>query len=56
MDLPTITVRRALEDITAHGLATRTRVKTEERKDGRDDEWTRVELVISAAAPRAAPA
>ena len=41
VDLPTITVRRALEDITAHGLATRTRVKTDEGKDGRDDEWTR---------------
>jgi Bifunctional DNA primase/polymerase, N-terminal len=55
VDLPTITVRRALEDITAHGLATRTRVKTEEGKDGRDDVWTRIDLVISAA-PRARPA
>jgi hypothetical protein len=46
LDLPTTTVRRALEDITAHGLATRQRVKTEEGKDGRDDEWTRVELGV----------
>jgi hypothetical protein len=49
LGLPTTTVRRALEDITAHGLATRRRVKTEEGKDGRDDEWTRVELVVAAA-------
>jgi hypothetical protein len=56
VDLPTITVRRALEDITAHGLATRQRAKNDEGKDGRDDEWTRVELVISAAAPKGGPA
>ena len=49
LDLPTTTVRRSLEDITAHGLATRNRVKTEEGKDGRDDEWTRVEITVSAA-------
>ena len=48
LDLPTSTVRRALEDITAHGLATRQRVKTEEGKDGRDDTWTRVELAVVA--------
>ena len=55
IDLPTTTARRALEDIAAHGLATRQRVKTEEGKDGRDDEWTRVELAISAAALRGGP-
>ena len=49
IDLPTSTTRRALEDITAHGLATRQRVKNEEGKDGRDDIWTRVELDVSAA-------
>ena len=47
--LPTSTVRRALEDITAHHLASRQRDKTEEGKDGRDDIWTRVELDVSAA-------
>jgi Bifunctional DNA primase/polymerase, N-terminal len=53
-DLPTTTVRRALEDITAHGLATRNRVKNDDGKDGRDDEWTQVELAIFAA-PKTAP-
>jgi hypothetical protein len=56
LDLPTTTVRRALEDITAHGLATRQRVKTEEGKDGRDDIWTRVEPVIKAAVLKGGPA
>jgi predicted transcriptional regulator len=56
LDLPTTTVRRALEDIAAHGLATRQRSKTDEGKDGRDDEWTRVELIVSAALERGRPA
>jgi hypothetical protein len=48
LDLPTSTVRRALEDIAAHHLATRQRDKTDEGKDSRDDIWTRVELVVFA--------
>jgi hypothetical protein len=50
--LPTVTTRRALEDITAQGVATRERaksVKGDETKEGRDDTWTRVELDIRPA-------
>jgi hypothetical protein len=47
--LPTSTARRALEDITAHHLATRQRAKNEEGNDSRDDIWTRIELNVSAA-------
>ena len=47
--LPTNTTRRALEDITAHHLATRQRAKNEEGNDSRDDTWTRIELNVSAA-------
>jgi hypothetical protein len=49
ISLPTSTTRRALEDITAHHLATRQRDKNEEGKDSRDDIWTRIELNVSAA-------
>ena len=52
LDLPTATVRRALEDIAAHGLATRQRAKTDEGKDGRDDIWTRIEITVTAAPKR----
>ena len=52
LDLPTSTARRALEDIAAHGLATRKRAQTEEGKDGRDDTWIRVELTVTAAKER----
>lgn len=52
LDLPTTTVRRALEDIAAHGLATRQRAKTDEGKDGRDDIWTRIEITVTAAPKR----
>ena len=48
--LPTSTTRRALEDITAHHLASRQRAKNEEGNDSRDDIWTRVELNVAAAA------
>ena len=47
--LPTTTTRRALEDITAHHLASRQRAKNEEGNDSRDDIWTRIELNVSAA-------
>ena len=50
--MPTGTTRRALEDITAQGLATRQRtpsVKGDRAKEGRDDTWTRVKLDIRAA-------
>jgi hypothetical protein len=47
--LPTSTTRRALEDITAHHLASRQRAKNEEGNDSRDDIWTRIELNVSAA-------
>jgi hypothetical protein len=55
LGLPTITTRRALEDITAQGLAVRKRVRTEEGKDGRDDTWTKVELTVRAASDRSSP-
>jgi hypothetical protein len=55
LGLPTITARRALEDITAQGLAVRKRVKTGEGKDGRDDTWTKVELTVEAAPDQSSP-
>ena len=48
LDLPTSTVRRALEDVAAHHLANRQRDKTDEGKDSRDDIWTRIELKVFA--------
>ena len=58
LGMPTGTTRRALEDITAQGLATRQRtksVKGTSGKEGRDDTWTRVELDVRAAAQHSFP-
>ena len=55
INLPTSTARRALEDITAHRLATRQRAKNEEGNDSRDDIWTRIELTVFAEPAQTLP-